>query len=74
MSKFDFEATGIEVRRKSSFRLDDRPMMCYSPKIFDKVANAYERRDWRELNYLGVKWYDQYAEKWFKFGPTFWDA
>jgi hypothetical protein len=49
-------------------------MMYYPPSISDKVAAAFNRRDWKALNSMAVVWWCPYAEKWFKFGQSFWDV
>ncbi len=74
METLDFGNEVIEVKKRTGFRYAERPMFCYPPTIYDKLANAYDRRDWRELNRLGVRWYDKYGERWHSFGPHFWDA
>lgn len=62
----------MEMNRR--FEDGNRPMMYYPPSIFDKVAAAYNKRDWKALNRMAVVWWDPYSERWCKFGPTFWDA
>jgi hypothetical protein len=30
------------------------------------------RRDYRALNSMRVKWYDDHAQRWYQFTPHFW--
>jgi hypothetical protein len=74
METLDFSGETIRVTNKSGFRYDKLPMLSYAPVVYDRLADAYNRRDWREMNRLGARWWDPYGERWHKFGPNFWDA
>jgi len=71
---FDFGEEVIQVKSGVGFSDSRRPMMSYSPRVSESVRDAFNRHDWRELRRLNAVWWDPYADRWFKFGPTFWDA
>ena len=48
------------------------PTMGYAPQHLKKVQAALVAHDCEALRRLHVKWYDQYAQRWFYFTPSFW--
>ncbi len=72
--EFDFSDPPIVIKKKSGFGYDGAPTMSWDPSLKPKITEAYNRRDWRELNRLCVVWWDEYGERWHKFGPYFWDV
>lgn len=69
------ERDRITVRsREVPQDIHSRTLSYPSMRIVGRGQEAYNRRDWRELNRLGVVWWDQYALRWHKFTQYFWDA
>ena len=74
MSEITNKTQQIDLNFENQFNSSERPIMYYPPSISDKVAIAYNRHDWRELNRLYVRWWDPWAEQWMDFRQSFWDA
>ena len=49
------------------------PTFGYEPQRAKAVRLACERRDWRLLNRMRIKWYDEFDHTWHPFSAHFWD-
>ena len=50
------------------------PTFCVDPQDAQKLQKALARKNWRACRSLNAVWWDEYAEKWYRFGPHFFDV